>query len=272
MPDPNRNPLDRALDVLFALREVQRGPSARHQFEARKIDDLRPYKHEILQALRKTTLEQLAHLLTKCGHEISKPQLARAVQRFKKEIRAERSATPSPTASTPRTKTGPADPKLAELAAQLVALAQGPDTRYPRPAPKQEQLRERREQLLEDRRQGKTIPQIVEKLRKQGINISEAQALRVITLLQKEERAGRSAYNLQQNRESLSVREDAPKGPPHRPLESAKPTNPAKAREDDLEKSIKQARRSAGKAQKSKLPPSNTERTKEGPSRPAPGR
>jgi hypothetical protein len=59
--------------------------------------------------------------------------------------------------------------------------------RYPRPAPKQDQLRERREQLLQDRKQGKSIPQIVQELRKQGINISHAQALRIIAVFQKEE-------------------------------------------------------------------------------------
>jgi hypothetical protein len=270
--DPDSNPVDRALDILLALREVSRGPNTRHQHDARKTDGLRPFKHEILDALRKASIEQIAQLLTKEGFKISTPQLARAIQLFKKETRAERAGAQSPT-------TEPADPKLKQVAAQLVAFAQGPSRRYPRPAPKQDQLRERREQLLEDRKRGKTIPQIAQDLRKQGINISDAHAQRIIASFQKGEPGGRSTYNLPKTLEPLTVREEPLKDTAQvKPERTSKePPNPkasasAKAREDDLQNTIKQARRSAAKGQKTKLPPGNLERGKHGPSRPSPER
>jgi arginine repressor len=259
--------------MVAAMFEFARGPNLRHQHEAPKTEAVRPYKDAILQALRKTTLEEIARLLTKGGVEISKPQLARAVQLFKKESRAERAGTRSPTTQSSR------DPKLHQLAAELLAHAQGPSRRYPHPAPKQDQLRQRREQLLEDRKQGKTIPEIVQELRRQGINISHAQALRIITLFQKEELAGRSTYNPPKALEPLAVREEPLKDAPQvKPEPTSKaPAKPkasasAKAREDDLQNTIKQARRSAPKGQKSKLPPGNLERGKQGPSRSAPDR
>ena len=258
---------------MAALFEVIRGPNTRHQHDSPKIDAIRPYKDAIFQALRKASLEQITQLLNKNGVEISKPQLARAVQLFKKETRAERAGLPSPTAPPPT------DPKLKQAAAQLLAAAQGPNRRHPHPAPKQEQLRERREQLLRDREKGKTIPEIVQDLRRQGINISNAQALRIITLFQNEERAAQSTYSLPQTLEALAVREEPVKDTPQPKHEvtSKAPSKPtasasAKAREEDLAKTIKQARRSAGKAQKSDLPSGKTGRTKEGPSRPSPDR
>jgi hypothetical protein len=271
--DSDSNPVDRALDIVRALLEVARGPNARHQHDAPKIEAVRPYKHVILQALQKTNLQEIAQLLSERGVEISKPQLARAVQLFKKEARAERAGARSAT-------TQPSiDPKLDQAAAELLALAEGPSRRYSRPAPKQDQLRQKREQLLEDRRQGKTIPQIVQELRKQGINISDAQALRIITLFQKEERAAQSTYSLPETLEALAVREEPVKDTPQPKHEvtSKAPSKPtasasAKAREEDLQKTVKQARRSASKAQKSNVPSGKTERTKEGPSRPSPDR
>jgi arginine repressor len=259
--------------MVAAMFEFARGPNLRHQHEAPKTEAVRPYKDAILQALRKTTLEEIARLLTKGGVEISKPQLARAVQLFKKESRAERAGTRSPTTQSSR------DPILHQLAAELLAHAQGPSRRYPHPAPKQDQLRQRREQLLEDRKQGKTIPEIVQELRRQGINISHAQALRIITLFQKEERAAQSTYSLPKTLEALAVREEPVKDTPQPKHEvtSKAPSKPtasasAKAREEDLQKTVKQARRSASKAQKSNVPSGKTERTKEGPSRPSPDR
>jgi arginine repressor len=276
--DPDSNPVDRALDILLALRELARGPSARHQHDAPKTDALRPYKHVILDALRKVSLDQIVQLLNERGFEISKAQLARAVQLFKKETRAERAGAQSPTTASPGPSTQPVDRKLEQAAVHLVALAQGSTQRYPRPAPKQDQLRERREQLLQDRKQGKSIPQIVQELRKQGIKISNAQALRIINLFQTEERAARSTYNLQAA-EPSAVREDPTKAAPQseskpssEPPSKPKQSVSAKAREEDLEKSIKQARRSAAKAQKTKLPSGQAERTKQGPSRQAPDR
>lgn len=274
MRDPDSNPLDRAIDLVAALFEVGRGPNTRHQHDSPKIDGLRPLKHAIFQALRKASLEQITHLLTEHGVEISKPQLARAVQLFKKETRAERAGLPTPTAPPPT------DPKLKQAAAELLVLAQGPSRRHPHPAPKQEQLRRRREQLLEDRRKGKSVPQIVQELKRQGINISNAQALRIITLFQKEERAALSTYNLPETQESLAVREEPLKDTPQlKPEPPSKATPPkskanvsAKAREEGLQNTIKQARRSAAKGQKTKLPPGNLERGKQGPSRPAPDR
>jgi len=130
---------------------------------------------------------------------------------------------------------------------------------------------------LHDRKDGKSIPQIVEELRSQGINISHAQTLRIITLFQKEERAAQSHYDLAQTPEPLAVREDPPERTPHPQLKpSTKPPSKPKVsasnktREEDLEKTIKQARRSAGKAHQSKLPSGKTERTKEGPGRLSP--
>ena len=99
--------------MVAAMFEFARGPNLRHQHEAPKTEAVRPYKDAILQALRKTTLEEIARLLTKGGVEISKPQLARAVQLFKKETRAERAGTRSPTTQSSR------DPKLHQLAAEL---------------------------------------------------------------------------------------------------------------------------------------------------------
>jgi len=246
-----------------ALFEVGRGPNTRHQHDSPKIDALRPYKDAIFQALRKASLEQITQLLNNSGVEISKPQLARAVQLFKKETRAERAGVPSPTAP-PST-----DPKLKQAAAELLRVAQGPNRRHPHPAPKQEQLRERREQLLRDREKGKTIPEIVQDLRRQGINISHAQALRIITLFQNEERTKPSHYAAPQP-EPLAVHEDPPKAN----APSSKPKAPItnKAREDALQETIRQSRRTAAKAPKTRLPPGDFERGKGGPSRPSPDR
>ncbi|MBV8102056.1 MAG: hypothetical protein JOZ31_23160 [Verrucomicrobia bacterium] len=58
---------------------------------------------------------------------------------------------------------------------------------------------------MQDRKQRKSIPQIVQELRKQGIKISNAQALRIINPFQSEERAARAGGEHGIDRILLSV-------------------------------------------------------------------